>query len=162
MPKPIPYIFAPHAKIKEFGTRDKRLETFQRAKFTQQCIPFPVLAAAGFIYTGVKDTVQCYMCHLTINDFEPGEDPFVEHLAQSSKCPFIAILKFKISKGTTLAPEVVDVETLVRCQCCMAKNCTYMNSPCNHLCVCSDCVITQEGKCYVCSRTITHIERVYF
>ncbi|XP_069080442.1 baculoviral IAP repeat-containing protein 1-like [Pleurodeles waltl] len=46
------------------------------------------LAKAGFFYTGVTDTVQCFSCGLTISQFDTTDDPWTEHVKYKSKCMY--------------------------------------------------------------------------
>ncbi|XP_029430370.1 baculoviral IAP repeat-containing protein 1-like isoform X2 [Rhinatrema bivittatum] len=48
------------------------------------------LVKAGFFYTGVSDIVSCFCCSLTVHNFEPGDDPWTEHMKFKSKCSYIS------------------------------------------------------------------------
>lgn len=54
------------------------------------------MAAAGFIYTGTEeelDSVQCFLCHKSLDGWEPNDDPWLEHLSHSSKCLYVKLGK---------------------------------------------------------------------
>ncbi|XP_078531418.1 baculoviral IAP repeat-containing protein 1-like [Lissotriton helveticus] len=46
------------------------------------------LSKAGFFYTGMTDTVQCFSCGLTVSMFEPEDDPWTEHVKYNSSCMY--------------------------------------------------------------------------
>ncbi|KAK3098518.1 hypothetical protein FSP39_020265 [Pinctada imbricata] len=47
------------------------------------------LALAGFYYLGYGDGVQCYFCGGKLTNWEPGDDPFVEHAKWFPMCLFL-------------------------------------------------------------------------
>jgi len=47
------------------------------------------LSSAGFFYRGIQDQTQCAFCFITINQWEPHDDPLVEHQRHAPNCPFI-------------------------------------------------------------------------
>lgn len=47
------------------------------------------LAMAGFIYVGKGDIVRCFSCHLTLNNWKPTDDPFVEHMKKNKDCVYL-------------------------------------------------------------------------
>lgn len=68
------------------------------------------LAAAGFYYTGENDTVTCFECKLTINDWEIGDNPMTEHQRWQEDCRLIR----KIPCGNI--PIGTDPATIPRCR----------------------------------------------
>lgn len=44
------------------------------------------MAAAGFYYTGKGDRTICYHCGGGLKDWEPDDDPWIEHGLWFSKC----------------------------------------------------------------------------
>lgn len=48
------------------------------------------LAAAGFYYSGIKDSVICFECYLELHTWQPNDDPMVEHQRWSNgTCSFV-------------------------------------------------------------------------
>ncbi|XP_039600264.1 baculoviral IAP repeat-containing protein 2 isoform X1 [Polypterus senegalus] len=47
------------------------------------------LARAGFYYTGIGDKVQCFLCNITLENWQPGDCPAERHRRQSPSCTFI-------------------------------------------------------------------------
>ncbi len=48
------------------------------------------LADVGFFYTGEKDVVQCFQCHIKEGNWHPGDDPWNRHRLKSPTCPMLA------------------------------------------------------------------------
>lgn len=49
------------------------------------------MAQAGFYRcsnTPGDDTVECFVCFVSLDGWEQGDKPFEEHLNHSSECPF--------------------------------------------------------------------------
>ncbi|XP_069136695.1 uncharacterized protein [Argopecten irradians] len=51
------------------------------------------LAAAGFFYTGDGDTVRCHYCDGGLREWEPEDDPWVEHARWFPFCKFVLKIK---------------------------------------------------------------------
>ncbi|XP_033730712.1 baculoviral IAP repeat-containing protein 2-like [Pecten maximus] len=51
------------------------------------------LAAAGFFYAGVGNTVRCHYCDRSLKDWEPADDPWVEHARLFPFCKFVLKMK---------------------------------------------------------------------
>lgn len=47
------------------------------------------LAEAGFVYTGLNDTVFCFRCGITVSDWREGDDPLKRHEALNKQCAFL-------------------------------------------------------------------------
>ncbi|XP_059152420.1 baculoviral IAP repeat-containing protein 7-like [Physella acuta] len=47
------------------------------------------LAKAGFLYTGQRDEVRCFVCNLKVEDWERYQDPRIVHTTRSPHCPFM-------------------------------------------------------------------------
>ncbi|XP_033739525.1 baculoviral IAP repeat-containing protein 2-like [Pecten maximus] len=65
-------------------------------------------AAAGFFYAGVGNTVRCHYCDRSLRDWEPADDPWVEHARWFPFCNFV--LKMKGSGKILPRPVVPSVE----------------------------------------------------
>ncbi|KAJ8314616.1 hypothetical protein KUTeg_006766 [Tegillarca granosa] len=51
------------------------------------------LAAAGFYYTGEDDTVRCHYCDGGLRQWEPGDNPWVEHARWFPFCKYVVKMK---------------------------------------------------------------------
>ena len=51
------------------------------------------LADAGFFYTNIGDQTVCYHCGGGLRDWEPNDDPWVEHSKWFSKCFYVLLVK---------------------------------------------------------------------
>ncbi|XP_063769803.1 baculoviral IAP repeat-containing protein 1e-like [Pseudophryne corroboree] len=71
-----------------FEDENVRLESFKRWPLDANVQP-AALARAGLFYTGISDTVRCYVCNISIYAFESGEDGWTEHLKHSPNCEFL-------------------------------------------------------------------------
>ncbi|XP_013365033.1 PREDICTED: baculoviral IAP repeat-containing protein 1 isoform X2 [Chinchilla lanigera] len=72
-----------------YGQEEARLESFRDWPFYVQAVSPKVLAAAGFIFTGKRDTVQCFSCGGCLGNWEEGDDPWQEHAKWFPKCEFL-------------------------------------------------------------------------
>ncbi|XP_036267054.2 baculoviral IAP repeat-containing protein 1 isoform X2 [Pipistrellus kuhlii] len=66
-----------------------RLETFQDWPFYAHGTSPRELSAAGFVFTGKRDTVQCFSCGGCLGNWEEGDDPWKEHAKWFPKCEFL-------------------------------------------------------------------------
>ncbi|XP_062577389.1 death-associated inhibitor of apoptosis 2-like isoform X2 [Saccostrea cucullata] len=123
------------------------------------------LAAAGFVYTGVGDRVQCSFCGLQLHKWEPNETAFHEHLRWFPQCPFITEyfqqpLSIISTSGSSVIvdPAVVrevlqcgfqqrDIEKAMSelsinkgpCMVCANESRGTLFLPCTHICCCRWC-----------------------
>ncbi|XP_021365270.1 uncharacterized protein LOC110458047 isoform X2 [Mizuhopecten yessoensis] len=47
------------------------------------------LVNAGFFYTGAEDIVRCFYCDIGLAEWNPDDDPWVEHARHSPECPYL-------------------------------------------------------------------------
>ncbi|XP_016069405.1 PREDICTED: baculoviral IAP repeat-containing protein 1 [Miniopterus natalensis] len=66
-----------------------RLESFKDWPFYVQGTSPRGLSAAGFVFTGKRDTVQCFSCGGCLGNWEEGDDPWKEHAKWFPKCEFL-------------------------------------------------------------------------
>lgn len=52
-----------------------------------------VLAQAGLYYIGESDKVKCFHCDSLLYNWEPDDDPFVEHARWFPECQYIKLVK---------------------------------------------------------------------
>ncbi|XP_065347242.1 baculoviral IAP repeat-containing protein 7-B-like isoform X2 [Cloeon dipterum] len=60
------------------------------------------LAAAGFFYQGMNDHASCFHCNGGLHNWDPMDDPWMEHARWFSLCPYI-----NITKGQDYVKEMV-------------------------------------------------------
>lgn len=60
-----------------------------------------VLSKAGFFYLGEGDKCKCFYCGGILWDWEPGDDPWVEHAKWFPDCPWV-----KLAKGDQFVEDV--------------------------------------------------------
>lgn len=76
----------------EYASYDARLRTFETwPKSMPQTKE--QLVDAGFYYTGKGDQTLCYHCGGGLKDWEPDDDPWVQHARWFSKCYYVLIVK---------------------------------------------------------------------
>ncbi|XP_070599213.1 baculoviral IAP repeat-containing protein 1-like [Erythrolamprus reginae] len=68
---------------------ESRLESFSNWPFYCKEIQPVLLAEAGFFFTGIKDTVQCFSCSGCLGNWEEGDDPWKEHAKWFPECEFL-------------------------------------------------------------------------
>nr|XP_033784849.1 baculoviral IAP repeat-containing protein 1-like [Geotrypetes seraphini] len=88
-----------------------RLNSFKTWPKNTPVVPAD-LVKAGFFYTGASDAVRCFSCSLLANNFEPGDDPWTEHMKFKSKCKYMAsttqVEEDKIAKPTSLLTQKMN------------------------------------------------------
>ncbi|XP_033739515.1 E3 ubiquitin-protein ligase XIAP-like isoform X2 [Pecten maximus] len=48
-----------------------------------------ILVDSGFFFTGEEDIVRCFHCDIGLAEWDPEDDPWVEHARHSPDCPFL-------------------------------------------------------------------------
>ncbi|XP_019785457.1 baculoviral IAP repeat-containing protein 1 isoform X4 [Tursiops truncatus] len=66
-----------------------RLKSYQKWPFYAQGTAPRELSAAGFVFTGKRDTVQCFSCGGCLGNWEDDDDPWKEHAKWFPKCEFL-------------------------------------------------------------------------
>ncbi|KAG1673793.1 Baculoviral IAP repeat-containing protein 7-B [Nymphon striatum] len=51
------------------------------------------LAKAGLFYRGIGDSTTCFYCNGCLDEWEPGDIPYVEHARWFPRCEFIKLIK---------------------------------------------------------------------
>ncbi|XP_051028424.1 baculoviral IAP repeat-containing protein 1b-like [Acomys russatus] len=72
-----------------YQEEEARLESFESWPFYAHGTSPRVLSAAGFVFTGERDTVQCFSCGGCLGNWEGGDDPWKEHAKWFPKCEFL-------------------------------------------------------------------------
>lgn len=75
-----------------FSSYESRLSTYSSWPANVGLNP-PVLSDAGFYFTGSEDKVICFHCGGGLNNWEPTDDPWIEHALWFSKCTFLLLRK---------------------------------------------------------------------
>ncbi|KYQ54909.1 Apoptosis 1 inhibitor [Trachymyrmex zeteki] len=90
-----------NSRLKEFASRPKHPEYASYAARLASYDRWPKamsqtkeeLATAGFYYTGSGDQTLCYHCGGGLRDWEPNDDPWVEHAKWFEYCPYLLLTK---------------------------------------------------------------------
>ncbi|KAF2904279.1 hypothetical protein ILUMI_01898 [Ignelater luminosus] len=76
----------------DYDTFESRLRTF--GDWPQALAQTPgKLADAGFFYMGFGDAVECFSCGICFRDWEPQDDPWIEHAKASPHCNYMLKVK---------------------------------------------------------------------
>ena len=80
------------ARSPHLATLDARMSTFHHwpAGLAQRPAQ---LAEAGFYYMGTGDHVKCFCCDGALRNWEPNDDPWVEHSRWFSRCNYLLSIK---------------------------------------------------------------------
>ncbi|XP_071876896.1 E3 ubiquitin-protein ligase XIAP-like [Bombus fervidus] len=95
MPEPMinPVSSVPSTSLHAQERYDLRFEAARRSTFLYWprsfSIPPATLAAAGFFYTGISDTVKCFACALEISNWSNGRTPMQLHEIYCPWCRFV-------------------------------------------------------------------------
>ncbi|XP_028646059.1 baculoviral IAP repeat-containing protein 1e-like [Grammomys surdaster] len=74
-----------------YQEEEARLESFEHWPFYAHGTSPRVLSAAGFFFTGKRDTVQCFSCGECLGNWEEEDDPWKEHAKWFPNCLLIAV-----------------------------------------------------------------------
>lgn len=77
----------------------KREESFQNWPTDKVQTP-SILSQCGFYYIGESDRVVCYYCGIGIRDWQPDDNPWMEHALYSARCAYLLLNKSKMNKPT--------------------------------------------------------------
>ncbi|XP_047412909.1 baculoviral IAP repeat-containing protein 1 isoform X5 [Sciurus carolinensis] len=72
-----------------YQNEETRLESFKKWPFYARGTSPHALSTAGFVFTGKRDTVQCFSCGGCLGDWEEGDNPWKEHAKWFPKCEFL-------------------------------------------------------------------------
>ncbi|KAL3883084.1 hypothetical protein ACJMK2_029377 [Sinanodonta woodiana] len=81
-----------HIRSPQYQAYRVRLSTFTKWPSSMTQKPEEV-AQAGFYYTGINDVVRCFACDGGLKNWDPGDDPWIEHARWFSQCPFVKKVK---------------------------------------------------------------------
>lgn len=75
-----------------YATLEARMRTFRDWPPALKQQPRE-LSDAGFYYIGLSDQVKCFYCDGGLRNWQPEDDPWVEHARWFSKCAFVRLVK---------------------------------------------------------------------
>ncbi|CAB3362425.1 Hypothetical predicted protein, partial [Cloeon dipterum] len=152
-------------KYRQYSTLQSREKSFKI--WPKQLAQKPdVLSTAGFFYTGSGDRVICFQCGGGLKDWDPKDNPWVEHAKWFSRCPYLSIKRGKkfiddiIRTNEEQATLSHDGPTIVKkapvpgslqCWVCKSKDANCVSLPCGHITTCVYCV-EKELDCRACDR----------
>nr|SVE88493.1 EOG090X01XB [Daphnia sinensis] len=92
-----------------FATLDARLKSY--GHWPPQLKQTPrAMAQAGFFHLGVNDHVNCFHCGSGLRNWEPDDDPWLEHARWFPQCRFVMLMKgeqyIKEAKESMSTPKV--------------------------------------------------------
>merc|ERR1719228_1509014 len=76
----------------QHATLEARLRTFREWPPALRQQP-KQLAEAGFYYIGLSDQVKCFYCDGGLRNWQPEDEPWVEHASWFSRCVFVRLVK---------------------------------------------------------------------
>ncbi|KAL3883079.1 hypothetical protein ACJMK2_029372 [Sinanodonta woodiana] len=76
----------------QYAAYSVRLALFDRWPSDVKQRPEQV-ADAGFYYTGLQDVVRCFACDGGLKNWDPDDEPWVEHARWFPQCPFVKRIK---------------------------------------------------------------------
>ena len=75
-----------------YTTVESRLKTFSQWPTRLKQTP-RAMAQAGFFYLGTNDHVNCFHCGCGLRNWEPEDDPWLEHARWFPQCRFLLLMK---------------------------------------------------------------------
>jgi Inhibitor of Apoptosis domain/Zinc finger, C3HC4 type (RING finger) len=170
-----------------FSSNTQRLQSY--AEWPRQISQTPEsLAEAGFFYMGQGDKVYCYHCGKGMNNWETGDDPWIEHAKHAGKtCTYLLLMKgVEFIRLHSNVPEEPDTppptnikvitfkpeeesefrvegegENPLACKVCLGEEMQVIFSPCNHILCCVKCTLTLTD-CPYCRTPIKKAARIHF
>ncbi|XP_063445316.1 baculoviral IAP repeat-containing protein 7-like [Mytilus trossulus] len=89
-----------NAKYPKYAIRSQRIDSFQHWPSYLPQTPED-MATAGFFFTGIEDHCRCFFCGGGLRNWEPGDQPWVEHARWYQNCVFV-----RDNKGEKFIDEV--------------------------------------------------------
>ncbi|XP_076113462.1 baculoviral IAP repeat-containing protein 2-like [Mytilus galloprovincialis] len=103
-------------KYPKYAIRIARLDSFKHWPTYLTQSP-EEMATAGFFFTGSEDHCRCFFCGGGLKNWEPGDEPWVEHARWYQKCAFVRQCKGErfiedVQANIYLPTEIVEKNTL--------------------------------------------------
>ncbi|XP_052060935.1 baculoviral IAP repeat-containing protein 3-like [Mytilus californianus] len=86
--QPMMGICVDNPKYPKYAIRGSRLDSFKYWPTYLTQSP-DEMATAGFFFTGNDDHCRCFFCGGGLKNWEPGDEPWVEHARWYQKCDFV-------------------------------------------------------------------------
>lgn len=78
----------PDPKYADYSLKQKRVESYRNWPPSAKQKP-ENLVDAGFFYTGQADSVRCYLCGTGLRNWDPEDEPWVEHARWAPECFYV-------------------------------------------------------------------------
>ncbi|XP_053207263.1 baculoviral IAP repeat-containing protein 7-B-like [Panonychus citri] len=150
----------------KYRTPQERMESY--VNWPKPELDIKKLVDAGFFYRGVRDLVSCFHCGLNVHEWQPDDDPLIEHLKYNSKCDylyvkcgtmFLAKTCYDL-KGELPLAELSRTEiNRYNCKVCKEMEVGCIFYPCEHAVACTNCTV-KLSKCPICDRLIRKVLRL--
>ena len=75
-----------------YATVESRLKSFAQWPAHLKQTP-AMMAQAGFFYLGASDHVKCFHCDGGLRNWEPNDEPWLEHARWFRQCKFVLLVK---------------------------------------------------------------------
>jgi E3 ubiquitin-protein ligase XIAP len=134
-----------------YGERIATFKTWPKA----MPITAAALCTAGFYYTGLSDRVICFYCGLGLNEWNPTDDPILEHVKHSPNCGYIKIFIEKQKEQQSASNDIS------RCKICFKNTSNILCVPCKHVSSCDLCVLQYNEICPICRCIVTKHIKVF-
>jgi len=126
------------------------------------------LAEAGFYYCGFSNSITCYLCGLSIQNFYRLNNPFAFHFYCNSHCSHVVLVKGpkyveKLKLGHPDKNETINIVSKSEdsvCVVCKSKPIELLFLPCHHVCSCATCA-SNLLACPICRCVINSFTHVY-
>ncbi|XP_063447546.1 baculoviral IAP repeat-containing protein 3-like [Mytilus trossulus] len=90
--QPMMGICVDNPKYSKYAIRGSRLDSFKYWPTYLTQSP-DEMATAGFFFTGSEDHCRCFFCGGGLKNWEPGDEPWVEHARWYQQCAFLRSCK---------------------------------------------------------------------
>jgi len=138
------------------------------------------LAEAGFYYTGVGDKVKCFYCDGGLRDWEPDDEPWVQHARWFDKCDYVLTVKGAEYVQQAVSDRCLEKESKIvtndeqpnndtdpkneskLCKICFGEQANVCFVPCGHIVLCAKCAFSINKTCPMCREPFDSFVRVYF
>ncbi|XP_062606047.1 baculoviral IAP repeat-containing protein 7-like [Saccostrea cucullata] len=104
-------------KHPKYASRPARMASY--ANFLRNIKQHPAdMTEAGFYYAGFADCCRCYHCGIGLRNWDPEDNPWIEHARWSMECPYILKIKgqafidlVQAARAAEMAQDDEDSET---------------------------------------------------
>ncbi|XP_062607038.1 death-associated inhibitor of apoptosis 2-like [Saccostrea cucullata] len=162
----------------QYARLSKREATFEHGWPEPLLGKIPDIARAGFFCKGYEDKTVCFHCGMTLINWDPEDDPCVEHAYWNPNCPYINLYKGRgwvmnvfiaglDQHGYKPIPEIKpllnpepDVQARGKCHICLDEELQIVFLPCGHVCCCALCAPSFQF-CPICRAEIQQSKRIF-